>query len=248
MKVIILAAGTGKRLGESARCLPKCLLEIDGRSLLLRHISLLKEAGLEDIHVVTGFQQAAIVRELAEFNLDKQSIYNPDYRLGSVLSLHSARRILLCGEEIILMDADVLYERRILQRLLKSKHANCFLLDRDFEPGEEPVKLCVYNGQLIDFRKKIDKNLRYDFQGESVGFFRFSADMATKLLARLEHYLDEKRLQAPYEEAIRDLLLAEPEAFCYEDISGLAWVEIDFPADLARARAEILNKIKAAKN
>lgn len=248
MKVIILAAGIGKRLGKSSDDGPKCLLEIDGSSLLERHVVQLKQLGLEDVNIVVGYQQERMVKELDRLGLAGKFFYNPDFRLGSIVSLYCAREILSSGEDVVLMDADVLYAPQILEALIKTEYSNCFLLDRDFEPGEEPVKLCVRDGQLIDFRKKIDKDLHYDFQGESVGFFCFSAAMANKLVKRLQQYVDEEHLDEPYEEAIRDLLLEHPDAFSYEDISGLPWIEIDFPEDLIRARTEILSKIEALEN
>ena len=74
------------------------------------------------------------------------------------------------------MDADVLYDHNILGRLINSDKENVFLLDQDFEMGEEPVKLCVRNGShLVEFRKQLDENLTFDFMGESVGFFKFTS-------------------------------------------------------------------------
>lgn len=248
MKVIILAAGIGNRLGGSAGDKPKSLIEIDQISLLERHVRYLKEHGLQDIYVVSGFQQELMLAKLNELGIADKNIVNPQFRLGSAISLHCAKEVLSSSDDILLMDADVLYAGEILQRLVNTENKNCFLLDRDFETGEEPVKLCVKDGLLIDFRKKIHKDLEYDFQGESVGFFKFSAVMSEKLLARLQHYIDSELNEAPYEEAIRDLLLAEPERFSFEDITGLPWIEIDFPEDLIRARTEILTQIQALEN
>ena len=83
----------------------------------------------------------------------------------------------------------------------------------------------------------------FDFQGESVGFFRFSPAIASRLARRIQEYIDQKRRSEPYEEAIRDLLLANPGEFGYEDVTGLSWIEIDFPEDIKRAELEILNNI-----
>jgi choline kinase len=73
-----------------------------------------------------------------------------------------------------------------------------------------------------------------------VGFFRFSARAAAELAGRTEGYIYEGRAEAPYEEAIRDLLLANPDDFGFEDITGVPWIEIDFPEDLRRAEEEVL--------
>jgi choline kinase len=181
-------------------------------------------------------------------DLEVATVYNPDYTKGSILSLWSLRDFLTKGGDVLLMDADVLYARAILQRLYTTEIPNCFLLDRDFEPGDEPVKLCVRNGELVEFRKQLDGQLAFEFQGESVGFFRFSGQMAERLAQQCENYISDNRCEEPYEEAIRDLLLEMPSAFGYEDITGLPWIEIDFPADIERAKHEILPRIAASND
>lgn len=245
MKAIILAAGVGKRLGELSAGLPKCLLNFDGVSLLHRHIKLLSQLEVSDICIVTGYRENEIKDELARLDLNAniKTISNPDYESGSVLSLLSARTILESGEDFILMDADVLYHPDILKTLVTTQLENCFLLDRIFEAGDEPVKICVRDNTIVDFRKIIASNIEYDFQGESVGFFRFSNNVGKNLAAQCQHYLDEDKKDAPYEEAIRDLLLRSPGLFGFEDISGSPWIEIDFPEDVGRAENDILTRI-----
>ncbi len=87
----------------------------------------------------------------------------------------------------------------------------------------------------MEFRKKPDPGIAWDFQGESVGFFRFDAAVCRRLALRARSYLDNNRGEEPYEEAIRDLLMETPHLFHFEDITGQAWIEIDFPADVERA-------------
>ncbi len=246
----MLAAGVGNRLlagraTHEADHPPKVLLRFGGRTLLSRHISALRAAGVERLTIVTGYRAAdiesAIVAEgAAEF---VETIVNPDYHVGSVVSL-AAADALGWGGDVLLMDADVLYDPRILDRLVATAHANCFLLDRNFEDGAEPVKLCVRDENLIEFRKKID--VEYDFQGESVGFFRFSAAVAERLFVAARSYAASGRTDEPYEEVIRELLLGAPlGTFGFEDITGLPWIEIDFAEDVARAETEVLPRIDA---
>ena len=54
MKVIIIAAGTGARLGKEVSKLPKSLLEVNGQTILSRQISILKKIGIEEVVVITG--------------------------------------------------------------------------------------------------------------------------------------------------------------------------------------------------
>lgn len=245
MHAVILAAGVGERLGTASHNRPKCLLEFAGLSLLERHLRILNYYGIRRITVVTGYRAEMIDAVLASCNygLSLQSRYNPDFRAGSVVSLLAASDILTGGESILLMDADVLYDPVLIARLRDSRHRNCFLLDREFEAGDEPVKLCVRDRQLIDFRKHIDKNLQFDFQGESVGFFSFCAADAAALAATAGEYVETGRRTEPYEEVIRDRLLKMPAAFGYEDITGIPWIEIDFPSDVERAEQEILPRL-----
>lgn len=237
MKVIILAAGIGKRLGSTSESKPKCLLKFGGTSLLHRHLKNLTNFPVSEIILVYGYQRELIDVEINQFNLKipLTTIYNPDYTMGSVVSFWCTNNFLKSGTNIILMDADVLYDPRILQTLFETQKLNCFLLDRKFEPGDEPVKLCIRNGEIIEFRKRVDRALDFDKQGESVGFFRFAPEMAGKLADRAQFYIDNDRHEEPYEEVIRDLLLTEKQAFAFEDITGLPWIEIDYPEDIAEA-------------
>lgn len=238
MKAIILAAGVGKRLGKEAENRPKSLLKFAGMSLLERHFQLLQKLGIETVILVVGYQSQMIKEEITRLNLNSwvKIIENPHYTQGSVISLWCAKEFLATGEEVLLMDADVLYDAQILERLVHTKKTNCFLLDRHFEDGVEPVKLCVKNGLLVEFRKEINPQLSFDFQGESVGFFKFSGAVAQRLAQRTDFYAQNALENEPYEDVIRDLLLETPSAFNYEDITGYSWIEIDFPEDIIKAK------------
>ena len=242
----MLAAGVGRRLGQDGRLQPKCLLKFNGKSLLERHLDYLRHCQIDEVAIAVGYQAEMIQNEIKAMGAESwiTTVYNSDYTKGSLISLWTLREYLTTGDNLLLMDADVLYDRRIIERLVKTDILNCFLLDQDFEPGEEPVKLCVQDGYLVEFRKQVSPALAYDFSGESVGFFRFESAIASRLATRTEHYIADGLHEEPYEEAIRDLLVETPEAFGYEDITGLPWIEIDFPEDIKRAQNEILPHLK----
>ncbi len=245
-KALILAAGIGNRLGDTANNQPKCLLSFNGISLIERHLQALAANGIENVVIVVGYQAEALSNIISAYKtpLNVSFVENPDFTEGSVVSLWTLRNHLQSGEDVLLMDADVLYSHDMIKRLVTTEHKNTFLLDRDFEAGDEPVKLCVNDkGLMVEFRKLVDRDLTYDFAGESVGFFRFSASMSDKLARQCENYINGGQREEHYEEAIRDLLLAEPKAFGYEDVTGIAWVEIDFPEDIQRAQTEILPQL-----
>lgn len=267
MHALLLAAGVGQRLGAAAQGRPKCLLEIGGRSLLARHVAALHRCGVRRLTVCTGFHaplvEAALAAEIAEMAemagaaarpagaLALRLVHNPEFRRGSVVSLATAFETLVGGEPVLLMDADVLYHPGILRRLTAprpttARHESYLLLDRGFEPGDEPVKCCLADGRIVEFRKRLAPGLVFDGCGESVGFFRLAPAAAAALAHRAAGYVRAGRLDEPYEEAIRDLILAARLPFGVEEVTGLPWIEIDFPEDVAKARGSVWPQIQGA--
>ena len=247
MRAIILAAGRGLRLKlpQDAEQ-PKCLLEFGGRSLLQRHLQLLRSAGITEVVLALGFLHEAVEAHLQALpgQPRPQIVLNPRYELGSVLTLHTAAAALRGGGDVLVMDADVLYHERIMSALVAGERpANRILIDRGFEPGDEPVKVCVRAGVPIELRKKVPEGLEYDTIGESVGFFRFSESGARRLAAIVDDYVGSDRAAMPHEEAVRDLLRESGHGFEVADVTGLPWIEIDFPADVARAAQAILPRL-----
>jgi len=171
-------------------------------------------------------------------------VLNTRYDLGSVLTVHTVAEALTRGGDVLLMDADVLYDERILAALVAGETVNRLLIDRDFEAGDEPVKLCLKDGVPVELRKQLAVNLEYDTIGESVGFFRFREETARRFAEIVAGYVDSGRANLPHEEAVRDLLLERSQVFDTADVTGAPWIEIDFPNDVARATTEILPQLQ----
>jgi len=247
MRAIILAAGRGLRLQQADdRQMPKCLLQFGGMSLLERHLRLLRQAGVEEVVLALGYRHERVEAELDRLNWvpRPQIVLNPRFELGSVLTVHSAAEALTRGGDVLLMDADVLYDERIATALVAGEGpANRVLIDRDFEAGDEPVKLCVSGGVPIELRKKLDAELTYDTIGESVGFFRFDQAGARRLAALVEGYVSRDCAHMPHEEAVRDLLRERSQTIEVADVTGAPWIEIDFPTDVIRAAHEVLPQL-----
>lgn len=246
VRACILAAGVGNRLGEVDDKLPKALLEFGGKSLLVRHLENLARVGVDSVVIGTGFcaDELRAAAKAAAFPGEIDFVHNPDFEEGSVITMAVLGDAMIsAGGPVVLMDADVLYDPRIMARLANSPHANCLLVDRDFEEGDEPVKICIRGeNELVDFRKIVETP--FDWCGESVGFFKWSPDMAESMIRRAEGYIARGDREAPYEEVIRDAILDAPADFGFEDITGAPWVEIDFPEDIEKASTEILPRIE----
>lgn len=246
MKAIMLAAGVGARLGQGEDYIPKVLLQFGGETLLQRHVELLRHAGVRELVIAVGHQAELIDQAIVDLGVGDfvRTILNPHYKRGPITTLWSVRDELTAGEPLILMDADVLYDHRLIPRLINAPVQNCFLMDKDVEPGEEPVKLCMLGEQLVDFHKQPTE--AHDYYGEWIGFLKLSAEMAAQVPDATWPYFENEAESVLYEVAIRDLLLADTTgAFGVEDVTGLPWIEIDFMEDVAKAEADILPQLEA---
>jgi choline kinase len=222
------------------------MLRVDGVTLLERHLQILEMAGVQEIVLALGFRPEKVTAELDRIGPRRRPeiVLNSHYNLGSVLTVHTVAEPLIRGGDVLLMDADVLYDPRILHALVAGGSVNRLLIDRDFEAGEEPVKVCIKDGLPVEFRKRVAAVLEYDTIGESVGFFRFREETARRLAEIVADYVESGRSNLPHEEAVRDLLLEAGHAFDVTDVTGMPWIEIDFPADMARAHDQILPRIQ----
>lgn len=243
MRAIILAAGRGIRLQQEV---PKALLRFGGMTLLERHLRLLRAAGVHEVVLALGWRHELVEAELDRLHWQPRPeiVLNERFELGSVLTVHTVAQAMTRGGDVLLMDADVLYHESIMAALVAGrKPANRVLIDRDFEAGDEPVKLCVRAGVPIELRKQLAPDLRYDTIGESVGFFRFDEAGARRLAAIVADYVGSDRANMPHEEAVRDLLREGSQAVEVADVTGAPWIEIDFPSDVARAAQEVLPQL-----
>jgi choline kinase len=248
MRAIILAAGRGLRLqSPQDQQEPKCLLRFGGMSLLERHLRMLRGAGVEEVVLGVGFRCERVEAEIARLDWRPRPkiVLNPGFELGSVLTVHTVADALTRGGSVLLMDADVLYDERLMKALVAGEpHVNRLLIDRDFEAGDEPVKLCVRDGVPIELRKQLAADLRYSLIGESIGFFRFNELTARRLATIIAGYIESGRAQVPHEEAVRDLLQERSAVFDVTDVTGIPWIEIDFIDDVARATQEVLPQLE----
>jgi choline kinase len=246
MQAIMLAAGVGARLSNNDETyLPKCLLQFDGQSLLARHVEILKSNGVEKLTLVVGYRENDIAKEIAAIGVADfvETVTNPQYREGSIVSLATAAKIMRSGDEILFMDGDVLYHPDLIRKLV-SADGDCLLFDPDFEPGDEPVKLCLKDNQIVEFAKIVD--VEFDSVGEWPGFVKWSPRAAEQIADFTDRIVGEGSIDHPYEEAFREYLLSSDGAnTLYENITGLPWIEIDFPEDLEHARDIILPQLKS---
>src|SRR5438270_11338370 len=104
MKVLLLAAGVGRRLGDSILPVPKAPLRFGEKSLLQRHIEILNSFSITDITITVGHLAEAVDEEIARLGVGHRvrTVTNPRYREGSIVSLWTGRDVLTSGEPVVL--------------------------------------------------------------------------------------------------------------------------------------------------
>jgi choline kinase len=237
MRAIVLAAGVARRLAPLTDRTNKCLLPVGGRSLLDRMLSTLAAAGVPETALVVGHcadQIRAFAGQVFQ-GMAIRYVDNPEYRRGSVLSLHAARDLLIDGPALV-MDADVLFPGEMLRRLLATPAHCAVLVDRGFSDTGEEQKAYSVGGRVITLSKKLVPPA-WDTVGENIGFFR-CGDAGRELVRLLEHVIAGGTGLEEYEEAI-NLLMQRHEVRAI-DVTGLPWTEMDFVEDLQRAEADVL--------
>jgi choline kinase len=243
MKAIILAAGVGRRLEARLGGEPKCLIRFDGEPVLARLLRALATAGVGEAVIVVGHGRDRIRSVIGDgcAGVRVRYVVNPDYRKGAILSLWRAREEFTDG--VLVMDADVLCPIDFVARLVRSPHANCFLLDGSVAPTGEEQMLMAVGARVHDIAKTRQVDARYDTAGESVGFLKVAGADAPVLREILEATVAAGRDGIEHEEVFPEFMRR-----CvvgYERVDGLPWTEIDFPEDIERAEREVLPRLRA---
>ncbi|MFO0754876.1 MAG: NTP transferase domain-containing protein [Byssovorax sp.] len=205
---------------------------MEGKTLLARHLENLPAAGITSLTIVVGYMKEAIALALAALtpSIPVELVENPRFVHGSIVSLQVAADRLLEGG--IWMDADVLYPPALMARLVQSKHASAVLLDgRSDESGEE-MMVGTRGGRAVKIARRVGKD--WDFAGESVGFFKVSAEGGRAMKRLLDEEVSAGRLDQEYEAALDRAFAEVP--FGFERADDFAWTEIDFEEDVVKAR------------
>jgi len=238
MRAVLLAAGRGRRLDADR---PKCLIDIEGKTLLDRHLRNLAAAGIEALTVVVGYEQQKVRehvgRHCVPYPLPIDFIENADFTRGSIVSLGRAmHRLTEAGG--IFMDADVLYPTALMKRLVRSKHDNCVLIDTRSEETGEEMMVGVKQGRVRAIARKVSPLAAslgpFDVVGEAVGFAKVSKAGAEVLDRIISAELEAGRLDQEYEAAM-NIAFGEI-AWGHELVSDFEWTEIDFQEDVEKAR------------
>jgi choline kinase len=231
MMAVILAAGVSSRLLPLTETIPKSLLSLDGIPLLRRTLNALQRNRIEDVLIVTGYLRETIERSVGEWNIGIriQYIFNPLFAsTNNNYSLWIARGA-AAGQDLLLLDADILCDWRIIAALLRSNYQNALLVRRSTHLSEEEIKVELdAAGRITTISKELDPHKAV---GESVGIEKFSQATAARLFATLDR---RKHRDEFYEASFQDMIQQGTEIYAVES-GPYTCMEIDTPDDLRRA-------------
>lgn len=225
MKAILMAAGRGSRISRHIGENPKCTLDIGGISLIRNTVQMLLDNQVEVVMVV-GYRYPAIQQVLAD--LPVKYYINPFYDVtNSIASLWFAKDELQ-GDDIILGNADVFWDEKLLNILLEDSRDPLMLADTSrLEEGDYLFKFT--NGIL----EKHGKDLQLpDITGEYVGIARLKESILPAFVQRLEEMIGRQEHSVWWENILYSFI-GEKDIYV-RDIKGLFWAEVDYIEDYHR--------------
>ena len=228
---VILAAGVGARLKALGQSVPKGFLQLGDCPIIEESIEKLQQHTIRRIIIVTGHLRDNYERLQQRYAQQVITVHNPRYfESGSMYSLYCARELI--DSDFLLLESDLIYERRALEAVLVFPKDNVVLLSGETNAGDE-----VYveaDGETIVAMSKNRAELGESIAGELVGISKISHPLFQVMLQRAIP-LFKHSLKVDYE---TDALVAAAENYpvYYTVIPDLAWAEIDDEAHLVRAK------------
>jgi L-glutamine-phosphate cytidylyltransferase len=236
VRVIILAAGQGKRLLPLTAEVPKALLDIGGKTLIERQIEAFAANGLKDFLVVTGYAADKMERALAaisgKLSVSVTTLFNPFYAVADNLaSCWLARGFM--DRDFIQVNGDNVFRADLVAKLLEpSKAPIRVAINRKDGFDADDMKVMLDGARLTE----IGKTLPVDtVDAEAIGFYVFRGEGAGHYAAELDLAMrDPQGLKRWFPSAIGSLAKKVPVGFV--EVTGSRWGEVDFPVDLQQAR------------
>jgi choline kinase len=204
---------------------------VGGVPLLQRTLEALQRSHIQECTIVTGYLKEKIEEFVRSrpLPLAVSFVENPLFvTTGNNYSLWTARESIL-GHDMVLLDADILFDSRLLTLLIRSPHPNGLIMRATSQLGPEEIKVELDgSGDVKHIGKEVDPAVA---SGESIGIEKFSVDAARTLFEVLDR---RKARNEFYEASFQEIIEAGVRVHAV-DSEGLACMEIDTPEDLTAA-------------
>ena len=236
MQAIILAAGMGRRLGELTNDNTKCMLQVNGVRLIHRILDSIYETGIRRVVLVVGYK-AENVKELIgneyrgmEIIYVENSVYD---KTNNIYSLFLAREY-LTADDTILLESDLIFESRILTKIINDPYPTLALVDKYESWMDGTVVTLDEESNIVEFLSK-DKFKYSDIERyyKTVNIYKFSKDFSeTHYVPFLEAYCHALGNNEYYEQVLKVITLLDDSPLKALPLSGEKWYEIDDIQDL----------------
>ncbi|MBR5070120.1 MAG: phosphocholine cytidylyltransferase family protein [Bacteroidales bacterium] len=248
MKALILAAGTASRLRPLTNDTPKCLLRVGQRSLLQRSMDALIQNDIRQFVIVTGYLHEKIEQFVSQQygdSIQVSFIHNDIFAsTNNIYSLWLARPSVE-GEDVLLLDSDLLYDPQIITRILAEDALNVLTLIRH-PLGEEEMKVVTASsrnhakGVTSDTILEISKTCNPDeAAGESLGIEKMCPAYSRCLYSELDKMMNQEHLENKFYELAFERLIPQGHTFSVLDVTDLFSCELDTVEDFENAKQKI---------
>jgi choline kinase len=243
MKAVILAAGIASRLRPLTDNTPKCLLKVGNKTILEHTLENIIANNISDIIIVTGYLENQVKYYVKEKfpKLNVTFIFNELYATtNNIYSLWLAKDALL-GDDMLLMDSDIIFDRKIIAELVNSRYINCLALKRHVVGTEEIKVKADRNGRILEISKEVNPS---DTIGESIGIELFNRCSLIELFNIINRKITiENKVNIFYEAAFQEIINNKGDIFIV-DITPYYCIEIDTESDLETANQIMSFQIK----
>ncbi len=231
MKAVILDAGEGRRLRPLTSLKPKCLLKLNDVTILEYQLMNLARNGIRNVVIVVGYRADQIfeVTRNKDYGLEIEFIQNPIYdKTNTVYSLWlAAKRV---KDDFVFLNGDLVFHRKVLERLLKAHYDTCIAVERK-QVDREEVKVQLVSNLVKTIGKDIELQKAH---GEFIGIAKFSKGFNKPFIDKLDRVVKEGRGDEFFEVALNNTLR------CYDvyavDVSDLPSREVDTHEDFNIAK------------
>ena len=242
MQAVILAAGMGKRLGELTKGNTKCMVEVNGVSLIDRALGQLASLDLNRVVIVVGYEGKKLMDYIGnryDGRLKIEYIENPIYdKTNNIYSLALAKEKLL-EDDTLLIESDLIFDDRMFPLIVNNPYPNLALVAK-YETWMDGTMVRIDDdNNIVDFiSKKAFKYSDVDFYYKTVNVYKFSRDfMEHKYLPFLEAYCSALGNNEYYEQVLRVICMLDNSELKALPITDEKWYEIDDIQDLDIASA-----------
>lgn len=236
MQAIILAAGMGKRLKSLTEHNTKCMVEVNGVTLIERMLRQLEEVHLSRIVIVVGYQGQKLIDFVSDLNIQTPIVYvnNPIYdKTNNIYSLALVKDH-LCQEDTLLLESDIIFEDSVLETILHDSRDTLALVDK-YESWMDGT--CVKLGEDDSIEAFVSgKQLKFEEVDEyykTVNIYKFSRHFSKKCYVPfLVAYQEALGDNEYYEQVLRVITILDNPEIKVKRLSGQIWYEIDDIQDL----------------